>query len=555
MKSVGIDIGSYSIKVVEIQTTTKGFQVTQYYEHRLSNAANSDHELESIEFLRDLTSRFDHTQTRFIMCLPQERVAMRYKPFPFSDRTKIHKSLPFELEEDIPFSFENAIFDAKIVKTIGPTAEVLACAAPKTQIEKALQTAQDMGVELSILAIEGAAFANTVERWGETPASQVAPSLQIEEIERPIRYLQIVLNIGHKHTLICAFENHTLIGSRSIPWGGKNIVDAIAQKYEIPFIEATKELEAKGFILTNKQGATFDQVTFSETIAKSVREMVRDLQMSILEFKSEFNASIVNIGLTGGASQIQNLSPFLTQMLELPVNKTSSLHHFPNTLFERTASVEAKIGLALGLAVEGLKKPRNPPINFLRGEFAKQNHRLQAFWGKWRPALQVALGAVLALYIYSNLRESFSASLAERAQEVLKTQAKSVAKLSSKNSNEKGIKNYIRENKKRAADLKTLSSVAGMNSALDILKKVSEATPAKNSLTVDVRKLLVEQNQVMLEGYLGSAREVTLLQQSLVNITVDGHVDAKTSSLPHQLNRTAFAFSFQVDRGIQKVTK
>lgn len=555
MKSIGIDIGTSSIKIVEIQTTSKGFQVNQVFEHRFSPASKGDHELEIIEYLREFTSRFDPTQTRYILGLRQDKVAMRSKSFPFSDRIKINKSLPFELEEDIPFSLENAIFDAKIVRTLGSAAEVIACATPKTHVATALRLAQDSGFELSVLSVEGPALANLVERWAEPPPSLPAPGLRLEEVEKPLRHVNVHLQMGHTHTLVSIYDGHVLVGTRSILWGGQNIAEAIARKYEIPIHEATKELETKAFILTNKQGATFDQVTFSETIAKSVREMVRDLQLSLLEFKSEFNIQVMSVGVSGGVSQIQNLGPFLTQFLEAPVNRVATLQNFPQTVFERSPGVEAKMGVALGLAVEGLKKPRNPAVNFLRGEFAKQNYHFQAFWQKWSNTVKIAAAAVVVLFVYTMIRESFASSLAERSQEVLKSQAKTVAKLPSKSANEAGIKKYIRENKKRAQDLRTLSHLATMNSAMDILKKINDAAPPKNALTLDVRKVSIDQAEVTIEGYANSLKELNLFQQSLTNITQTGRVSSGTSTLSPMTNKTAFALSFQVDRGIQKVTK
>lgn len=555
MKSIGIDIGSSGIKIVELQATTKGFQVSHYFEHRYNPAAKGDHALEIIEFLREFSARHDPAQTRYVLGLKQDQVALRAKLFPFSDRIKILKSLPFELEEDIPFSVDNAIFDAKIIRTIGNTAEVLAAATPKHHVQKALQLAQDSSIDLALLSVEGVAFANTIERWMDAPPALPAPSLQLEEAERPVRPVQIILEMGHTHTLVCAFEGQTLLGTRSILWGGKNIAQAIASKYEIPYHEATRELEAKSFILTNKQGATFDQVTFSETIAKSVRELVRDLQLSLLEFKAEFNAEVISVGISGGASQIQNLGPFLTQALEVPVNRISVLQNFPQANFERTPSAEARMGVALGLAVEGLKKPRNPPLNFMRGEFAKQNYHLQALWDKWSHTAKIAAAVFVVFCVYSVLRESFALNLADKSQEVLKAQAKSVAKLSTRNANEAGIKKYIRENKKRAADLRTLSHLASMNSAMDILKKINDATPPKTGLTLDVRKLSIVQNDVVIEGYTASMRELSALQQALTNVSDNGKINSRTSTLSTLANKTAFAFSFQVDRGIQKVTK
>ncbi|HEY1080209.1 MAG TPA: pilus assembly protein PilM, partial [Bdellovibrio sp.] len=474
-----------------------------------------------------------------------------------NDRIKIAKSLAFELEEDIPFSTDNAIFDAKIVKTLGTGAEVLACAAPKVHVQNLIQRAQDIGVDPFLISSEGTAFANVYERWNEAPPALVPPAIPIESDEenRPVRHVQLTLNIGHTRTLVTAFEGNSLIAVRSILWGGKNIAEAITAKYEIPFLESIKELQTKAFILTNKQGATFDQVTFSDTIAKSVREMARDLQLSILELKSEFNAQIHSINLTGGVSQIQNLGPFLTQLLEIPANRVSVLDAVPNVLFDRSVQNGAKAGVALGLAIEGFKKPRNPPINFLRGEFTKENHQLKMFWNKWGHTAKVATAALVVLFVYSSLRESFSLSLADRTQEVLKDQAKSVAGLKGKNASESGIRKYIRDNKKRAADLKTLASVANMNSALDIVKKINDATPPKTSITLDVMQLQVVDNRVIMQGYVNSAQEMTTLQQSLTNISDDGQIKTQKTTLSPMTGRTAFSFSFIVDRGVQKVTR
>lgn len=553
-KSLGIDIGSSSIKIVEMQSTSKGFQVSHFFEHPLSNMLGSDQELEVIEYLRDLTSKYDES-TRFIVALRQDRVAIRHKFFPFNDRIKIFKSLPFELEEDLPLSSDNAIFDAKIIRTVGGGAEVLACAAPKTHVQACIQRAQDSGFEPFLVSLEGTALANVFERWNEAPPAHTVPAPVFEDMEKPIRHLQLILNMGHTRTIVSAFEGHSLIGVRSILWGGKNIAEAISKKYEIPYVEALKELQTKAFILTNKQGATFDQVTFSETIGKSVRELARDLQMSILEFKSEFNAQIDSIGMTGGTSQIQNLGPFLTQILESPVNRVSTLDQIPNVMFERSPQVSAKAGVALGLAIEGFKKPRNPPMNFMRGEFARENHQMKMFWEKWGHTCKVATAALAILFVYASLRSDFALSLTERTQEVLKTQAKNVANLKGKNASEAGIKKYIRENKKRASDLKTLASVANMNSAMDILKKVSDATPPKNSVNLDVHSLNVQDSKVTMDGYVNSLQEMNLLQKSLTNITTDGQVKTERSSLGTRPGRTAFSFSFNVDRGIQKVTR
>ncbi|WP_413287883.1 pilus assembly protein PilM [Bdellovibrio sp. HCB337] len=556
MRSIGIDIGSSSIKVVEVLTTSKGFQVTQCFERPLGLNAAHDQEIEIIEFLREVSAKYDPAQTRYCLALRQDQVSIRNKIFPFNDRMKISKSLAFELEEDIPFSGDNSIFDAKVVRTLGNAAEVLACAAPKHHVRTLLQRCSDAGIDPALISTEGTAFANIYEKWNEPPpAHPPLDSSLLEGEARTERNVHLTLNMGHTRTLVCAFEGNSLIGVRTILWGAKNIADSVAKKYEIPHLEALKEIQTKAFILTNKQGATFDQITFSETIAKSVRELVRDLQLSILEFRSEFNAIITQVGLTGGSSSIKNLGPFLTQQLEVPVNKVYPLDMIPNVLFEKNAKTDTTFGLALGIAIEGLKKPRNPAVNFLKGDFAKQNNFVRNLWDKWGPTMKTAAAALVVFFIYSMMRETFSMELADRAEDALKTQAKNVAKLSGNKATEANIKKYIRENKKRAADLKTLGNVATMNSTMEILKKINDATPAKNMVTLDVKALHVQDNQVTIDGYVNNQNEVSVLQQALGNLSLDGKVSSRGSQLKPVSGKAAFSFNFKVDRGITKTVQ
>jgi len=550
VKSVGIDIGTSSIKIVEVVSTNKGVTVTQFTEHPLNANPAFDPEIEIIEFLRGLTSTYDLATTRFVFGLRQEQVSVRNKIFPFNDRQKILKSLPFELEEDLPFSNETAIFDAKIVRTLGPAAEVLACAAPKTRIAIALERMQDVGIHISILSAEGIAFANCFENWN-TPIPAL-PAAEVDLGGTPAeRKITITVDIGHTRTLVSAFDNNQLIGVRTILWGGKNVADGIARKYEIPYIEALKEMQTKAFILPSKEGASYDQIVFSDTIAQQVRELSRELKITILEFRAEFNGTVQSVGLTGGTSQILNLHAYLTQQLELPVNRTSVLTNFAQLTFERTSRIDSVIGIALGLAVEGLKKPRNPALNFMKGEFAQENTFYRAFWDRWGTTVQIAGSALLVFFVYSMIRESVAVNLADRSNETLKAQAKAVAKLPSKSQNEAGVKKYIRDQKKRAAEMKTLSSLAKMNSALDVMKKVNDAIPAKPTVVVDVRKLAVNEDQVQIEGVVADARQFTLLENSLANVAVGKVQRQQVQGAAMKKPGIPFAFSFKVDRGIQ----
>jgi general secretion pathway protein L len=556
MKSVGIDIGSSHIKVVEIQSTSKGFQVLSYQIHALTRPPGSDQDIEIIEYLRELSSRFDPTATRFAFAIRQDRVAIRNKIFPFRDRIKINKSLAFELEEDIPFSSDSAVFDAKIVQYHGNSTEILACAVPNQHIKNLLQLLSDGNIAPYVVSTEGVAFANIFEKWNEVPPQFPPINLELEESgTRRNRPISIVLNIGHTRTLVCAFEAYQLVGVRSILWGGAQIVDAIAKKYNLPPKEAQKEMESKAFILHTQQEANYEAKIFSDLIAKNVRDLARDLQLVLLEFGAEFNGQIQRVDMTGGVSMIQGLGPFLTQLLEVPVNRIPTLNNFPNVFFEKSDLTQSRLSIALGLAVEALRKPRNPAVNFLKGVFAKQSNAARLFWQNWGSTLQWTGALVLVLFAWTMTRDHFADALELAAKANLRQQAKNVAGLTGKAASEARIKDYIRSNNKRAEDIRKIISLANMNSAMEVFKKVNDAAPSKSSTSLDVRLLNIQDNRVLMEGYVASPKELTLLQQALVNAADDGHIQVVKSTLPPWKNKTTFALAFQVDRNIQKGTQ
>ncbi len=554
MKSIGIDIGEYSIKVVELIQNKKNISINQIQEKIFNpNGAEQDRELEAIEFMRALMLSGDFSGSRFVMAVRQDKVTSRYKSFPFSDRAKIQKSLSFEMEEDIPFDADNCIFESKVIRTQGPTAEILANAVPKRHIEKIVSLASDFGIELYCVTIEGLAFANMIEQWDQLPPV-VPAEFSLNEDIKPKRNLQIVLNMGHKKTLFTAYEANRLLFTRSVFWGADQLIQDIVRRYQLPVLDAVKTLQTKGQLLLSKQDASFEQVQLSDVLSKSLRELVRDLQMSILELQSEYNAEITEIHMTGGASLIQNIGAFLTQHLEIPCNTTTLLENYSSSLaalgYTDTQSVDARFNEAVSFALEAYKKPRAPAANLLKGEFTKQNDRYKILWQRWGKIAQIAAASLAVLFIWSSFREGFSSTLLEKGDEALKTQAKTVARLPKKNANEAGIKKYIRENKKKAAELKLVAQVAQMNSALEILKKVSEAAPGKEQVKIDLMNFLVKDDDVQMIGYANTPKEVSLLVQNLKSLSVTGDVTNKIGTLTPVPNRVSFSLSFKTDRGL-----
>jgi general secretion pathway protein L len=548
VKVVGIDIGTYSVHVVELLMQSRGFQIVSSKSHLIRPKPNqTDVDLEVIEYLRNLVANNNPAETHYVVGLKQSLVTIRHKVFPYTEKMKIAKTLPFELEDDLPFALENAFLDFKSVRHRGNEAEILACATLASTVEKIVNFFKDVGIEIRQLCPEGLALANLIENY-DAPIPLEPATLEQAEGSGPKRSLELLLHIGHTQTLICAFENKRQVASRSLFWGGRNVSDAIALKYQLPLADAQREMESKAFILSSKQQASFEAKVFSDTIAASVKEMVRDLQLTILEIKSELHADVDSILVSGAVSQIQGLSPFLTQCLEIPTNRVRLWERFAPFSVEKNESQELGLLVALGLALEGLKKPRNPATNLLKGDFAKNDSPLADFIKFNKRALQFGTASLVALFIWSIWRANYGEGLAEVVQKALQQRAVAMAGLNNRSANERGVQKFIKQKKQVSNEMKGVEKLMQTETAFNVLKKVSEIVPQSQQIKLDIRRFYVEDKRVWLEGFVGNQTELNMLQQNLKSLAVDGKVQSQRASIIGPRDRLVFALSFMVDR-------
>lgn len=544
MISIGIDIGKFSVKIAEIEATARGFSLLRTEEIPLSADPTKDTRLEIVEILRNLVNQQDLSNTRFVLGMDQERVIVKQRQFPFKERYKILKSLAFELEDDIPFSQDDAIFDAKVARYLGPSAEILAVACPNENIAELLRLAHDGNIEPDVVSVDGLALANLFENWAAAPREDI-------QVDQPIpepTSAEVILHLGHETTLMLILKDGYVADIRTLHWGGKDIADAIAKKYSIHYLEALKELRKKGFILVNPEGATKDQVAFSDTIRTSVDRLAHELNLALVDIKGTQGVKFTRLALTGGVGQLKNLGAYLTQKLEIASNRLKHVPHYPGLDFETSPQKEATCAIAIGLAIEGIKRPKNPPINLLKGEFAKQSQTLRLLAEKWSYTLQLAAAGFVILLIYAFMRDNLTLSSADQAREELRSKAQSLAQLKGSRATPYNARKYIQQQKRQADNRKRAEDLNRISSAMEVLKKISEVTPAKNMLQLNVFRLFVNNESVLMEGEVAQANTLPLLQNALKGLAKDGRVQPVPTQFRSTPGWTPFGYRFRVER-------
>ncbi|MCM2280633.1 MAG: pilus assembly protein PilM [Bdellovibrionaceae bacterium] len=563
MKSVGIDIGSFSIKIAEVEASGKNAgAILAFHEHTINPDPRADRQLEIVEILRNIATQYDKASTRFVVGIPQQDISARLKAFPFKERPKILKSLPFELEDDIPLDPDDTIFEAKICEILGEGAQVLAMACPAESVSATLERFRDGGIDPDVVTAEALALANCFERW-DLPPPQLPASARLTAAhdttdggdEKTLRAPQppaegrLVLSIGHTRTLLLAYREGTLIAARSILWGGVEVADALARTFSVPYVEAVRILQKKSFILMSSVGATRDQIVLSTAVSKEVDTLVREVRLTVLDLKTEFNVHFTGVDLLGGTSQIQNLVAYLTQSLEIPANLYRQFQHHKLIRAEPSAATEAISAVAIGLAIEGIKKPRNPAANFRKAEFALQNKSLQETIERWRPMLVTVGIAYLLFNIFAFSRDWISDDLVTASDDAVAAQATA---LGLKRKSASGLETHIRDLNKQIQARRTLAKLDSYVTALDVLKSLAKELPVGLNVSgvkfaMDIKRLNIDNDLGFIEGRVSNQAQVDTVKAALESISVPKSVKAGTPTSPRP-GAVPFAFEFKLNR-------
>ncbi len=550
MRSIGIDIGSLGIKVAEVELSGRSLILRDYVEIPFSLDVSMDKRIEAIDALRKIASHFDPHTTRYMVGISQDRVSIRHKIFPFRERVKIVKSLPFELEDEIPFDQDKAMFDAKILKTQGSQSELLAVATPKKYIEDILQLLSDAGIDPEIISTEGFAFTNLFTPWWIPPQESALTHGDeiLSEGDNLKKSAEIYLQMGHAKTLMVVVQDMVPIEIRSIPIGGLDSVKAIQKTYEISYAEALKGLQEKGFVLTKNDGATKDQITFSNTIQRALQPLTFEIKKTILELESKYQLSIQAVHLLGGMSNLINIGAYITQKLGVMSNPYNHLNDSIKIYANHTAELQKNSALAIGLAIEGLKKPKAPAINFRKGEFSKSGAAGAGFIQKWKTTFQYVGVALALFFVFAYMREMFATQLSEKSSEALKTVARSPSVGLKGSVRQQQIEQFIREKKKEVNDYQKLSELKTINSPLEVMNKLSRSLPDRNRFPVDIRQLSVRNELVSMQGEVSTKDQLTTLKNAVRAISIDKKVLDQPVSIESKTGRMTFSLSFKVDR-------
>ncbi len=298
---VGIDIGSHSIKVAEIDDTTRGMVLKNFGTIGLPQDAIVEGSIKEMEIvsaaLRNLLQNLKIKNKNVAVSVSGYSVIVKKITIPRKEERDLEGSIQSEAEQYIPFDINDVNLDYQILYSGGEEEEegkesymdVLLVAAKKDIVEEYISLLHLTELNPAILDIDAFALQNTFE---------------ISDHEQS--GCHALVHIGAQHLTINVIKDGISIFTRDSSYGGSQVTGEIQKKLNISYQEAERiKLGAKP--IGAQQGPTIEE-TFTSTVTRWGQEIKRALDFVTTTFT---DIKVDDILLSGGSSLIPGFTKYL----------------------------------------------------------------------------------------------------------------------------------------------------------------------------------------------------------------------------------------------------
>lgn len=355
MHVLSLDIGSYSVKYVSSLVERKSVTHLEMGEVIVKEFIH-DHVGTSLEdaqtqITRELLETHARPDTKVIFQAPNEMITTRFLTLPVKSTKKASLMLPFQLEEDIPYSLSEIHYAYRME---GQKTQHLALVelARGSVFEDYYNRLREEDIIPAVLTTEASGFENY---FNQNP--EAGPFC--------------VINFGHTTTRAYFFYNSRLLATNVSYIGGRDVTEMISQTYKIDADEAVFYKHQNAFVLTTDQFADVDdsQRDFAVAMDRTLAPLVADFSRWRVGFRVNFGLGFSQVYLTGGSANIKNIANYLSDKWDLKVTPLDSFAGADSTQVDANPKNINKYSLA-NIFAQGYKK-KTRFINFLIGRFAQ----------------------------------------------------------------------------------------------------------------------------------------------------------------------------------------
>jgi type IV pilus assembly protein PilM len=341
---VGLDIGSSSIKAVELQKKGGGYQLLNLGFENLQPDTVVDGQIMELNNVSNvITSIFTEHQirtSRVAAGVSGHSVIVKNIVLPQMSEDELRESFSWHAEEHIPFDISDVNLDYQVTSTSSEALHVLMAACKSDKIANVKQAIQLAGKQPVVIDVDTFALQNCYEiNYQPQPGQVVA-----------------LLNIGASTMNINILNGTRSVFARDASVGGSQYTSLLQKELGLTFEQA--EAVKRGYPLPDGiEPRPIQPIieTVSDILALEIRKTM-DFYRATAEENEE---AIQKILVAGGSSKLPGLPDYLSKRFEIPVELFDPFRQIevdgrkfdPDYMKE----IVPEMAIAVGLALRGVE--------------------------------------------------------------------------------------------------------------------------------------------------------------------------------------------------------
>lgn len=310
-KLVGLDIGSNSLKLAEIISTSHGHTLNRFLQIPVPKGVIVDGALEDAPALSSLIKElFKNSGCKgkgVVTSLSGNSVIVKKVTLAQMEEKELRDLIRDEAGKYLPFdNMDDVNYDFQILgdNEYNPNQmDVIIVAAKKGDVNSYVDAVTAAGVTVSIMDVDSFAL----ETMYET-------NYEFEETE-----IVVLVNIGANITNINVIKGGMSIFTRDFTSAGNTITEGLQERYHLSAEEAER-IKVEGFA-TEQENAEL-----KNALLECAEPICSEIERSVDYFRSTFGGDYIkHVYLSGGSSRIAGLAGHLAQRLNIETDLINPL--------------------------------------------------------------------------------------------------------------------------------------------------------------------------------------------------------------------------------------
>jgi type IV pilus assembly protein PilM len=341
---VGLDIGSSSVKAIELQGKPGSLVLMSLaHELLLPDSVVDGQIMELNTVSQTIANVFQANQikaTRVAAGVSGSSVIVKNIMVPPMTEQELEESIDWHAEEHIPFDIADVSLDYQVVGSTPDSLHVLMAACKRDFIANIKQAIQLAGKQPHVIDVDAFALQNCYEVNYEPQASQTVA----------------LLNVGASTMNINIVQGTRSVFTRDVSVGGNQYTSLLQKELGLTF-EQAEAVKRGGPLPDGAEVRDLKQVleTISDILALEIQKTFDFYRAT----SDESEGGVQKILISGGGSKLPGLADFLASRFELPVEHFDPFRRIKIDArrydAEYLKEVIPEMAVAVGLALRGVE--------------------------------------------------------------------------------------------------------------------------------------------------------------------------------------------------------